>query len=153
VKCASPAKLRKEEVAKLYVRLRDALHRLPGLSDFQGIGKGSKHPPGSHPPPVGFIPERWAASNRMVGDVIRYSGRHHLGMPGRHLPIEKTNAVRMIDYNFTPPRITVEAGSIGSAMGEILTHAAHCHVILLASAGPPCVEGALVQRLTASTIT
>ncbi len=27
------------------------------------------------------------------------------------VPIEKTNAVRMIDYNFTPPRITIEAGS------------------------------------------
>jgi plastocyanin len=26
------------------------------------------------------------------------------------IPIEKTNAVRMIDYNFTPPRITIEAG-------------------------------------------
>jgi alcohol dehydrogenase (cytochrome c) len=27
------------------------------------------------------------------------------------VPIEKTNAVRMIDYNFTPSRITIEAGS------------------------------------------
>jgi quinohemoprotein ethanol dehydrogenase len=27
------------------------------------------------------------------------------------VPIEKTNAVRMIDYNFNPPRITVETGS------------------------------------------
>jgi plastocyanin len=27
------------------------------------------------------------------------------------VPIEKTNAVRMIDYNFAPQRITVEAGS------------------------------------------
>jgi plastocyanin len=27
------------------------------------------------------------------------------------IPVVKTNEVRMIDYNFTPPRITVEAGS------------------------------------------
>ena len=27
------------------------------------------------------------------------------------VPIEKTNAVRMIDYNFTPSRIAIEAGS------------------------------------------
>jgi plastocyanin len=27
------------------------------------------------------------------------------------VPVEKTNTVRMIDYNFTPQRITIEAGS------------------------------------------
>jgi plastocyanin len=27
------------------------------------------------------------------------------------VPVEKTNAVRMVDYNFSPQRITVEAGS------------------------------------------
>jgi quinohemoprotein ethanol dehydrogenase len=27
------------------------------------------------------------------------------------VPVEKTNSVRMVDYNFSPPRITVEAGS------------------------------------------
>jgi plastocyanin len=27
------------------------------------------------------------------------------------VPVEKTNAVQIIDYNFTPPRITIEAGN------------------------------------------